>query len=71
MQMDQSAQQQLLKLMNFVSGAVQLMPIHLCQEMAPVILQFAQEIEDSAVKVRAYLAIEVLFASRRLDNLAV
>ena len=57
--------------MNFLSGAVQLMPITLCQELAPLILQFAQGIEDPTVKVRAYLTIEVLFASRRFENIGL
>jgi hypothetical protein len=42
------------------------MPISLCGELIPKILNFA-EIEDPHVKVNAYLTLEVLFASRRFD----
>ena len=65
--LDQQSQQQATKLLNFLSGALQLMPIGLCSEIAPKVLRFA-EIEDSSVKVQAYLTLEVLFASRRFED---
>ena len=43
------------------------MPIELCAQIIPSILSFA-EIEDSSVKVNAYLTLEVLFASRRFSE---
>ena len=43
------------------------MPIELCSELTPKILLFT-EIEDSTVKTQAYLAVEVLFASRRFQD---
>ena len=43
------------------------MPIELCAEITPKVLQFA-EIEDAQVKINAYLTIEVLFASRRFSH---
>jgi hypothetical protein len=53
-----------VKLLNFLSGALQLMPIELCAEIAPKVLSFCS-LEDAQVKVTTYLTIEVLFASRR------
>jgi len=66
-QLDINSQQQATKLLNFMSGALQLMPIELCGELSPKVLRFCQ-VEDSQVKVRAYLTIEVLYASRRFEN---
>jgi len=43
------------------------MPIELCAALTPHILIFS-EIEDSQVKLNAYLTLEVLFASRRFSN---
>ena len=43
------------------------MPVDLCAEITPKVLQLA-EMEDSTIKVRAYLTLEVLFASRRFDS---
>ena len=65
--MDQNVQHQAIKTLNFLSGALQLMPIELCAELAPKVLQFA-EVEDAQIKINAYLTIEVLFASRRFSN---
>lgn len=61
---DQSQQGVAVKLLNFLSGALQLMPIELCAEIAPKVLSFCS-LDDAQVKVTAYLTIEVLFASRR------
>lgn len=43
------------------------MPLEFCGQIAPMVLRFA-EIEDSTVKIQAYLTIEVLFASRRFGD---
>jgi hypothetical protein len=43
------------------------MPIELCAELSPKVLRFCQ-VEDSQVKVRAYLTMEVLYASRRFNE---
>ena len=64
---DPQSQKTAIKMLNFLSGALQLMPIELCAELTPKILQFS-EIEDPQVKINAYLTLEVLFASRRFSN---
>ena len=64
---DQASQQLANKVLNFLSGALQLMPIELCAEIAPKVLNFTS-LEDPQVKVTAYLTIEVLFASRRFQG---
>jgi len=43
------------------------MPLELCAELTPKILTFS-ELDDSSVKINAYLTLEVLFASRRFSN---
>jgi hypothetical protein len=43
------------------------MPLELCAELTPKILAFS-ELDDSSVKINAYLTLEVLFASRRFSN---
>jgi hypothetical protein len=43
------------------------MPLELCAELTPKILLFS-ELDDSSVKINAYLTLEVLFASRRFSN---
>lgn len=53
--------------MGFLSGVLQLLPIELCAELCPGILNFT-EIDDPQVKINAYLTLEVLFASRRFDS---
>jgi hypothetical protein len=65
--MDPLSQKQAIKMLNFLSGALQLMPIELCGELTPRILNFS-ELEDAQVKINAYLTLEVLFASRRFSN---
>jgi len=62
-----AGQQVAAKLLSFLSGALQLMPIELCAEIAPKVMQFA-DLEDAQIKVSAYLTIEVLFASRRFQG---
>lgn len=64
---DSVSQKSAIKLLNFLSGAVQIMPLDLCGELIPKILKFA-EIEDPLLKVNAYLTLEVLFASRRFNQ---
>lgn len=66
-QIDANSQSQAIKLLNFLSGALQIMPIELCAELTPLIHNIA-EIEDSNVKIHSYLTIEVLFASRRFES---
>lgn len=43
------------------------MPIELCAELTPKLLMFT-EVEDAQIKLNTYLAIEVLFASRRFQS---
>jgi hypothetical protein len=65
--MDSVSQKVAIKILNFLSGALQLMPLELCAELTPCILKFS-ELEDASVKINAYLTLEVLFASRRFSN---
>ena len=50
--------------LNFLAAALQLMPLSLCADIDAKILRLCT-IEDSSLKTRAYLTLEVLFASRR------
>ena len=68
--MDSMSQKSAMKILGFLSGALQLMPIELCAELTPKILSFS-ELDDSSVKINAYLTLEVLFASRRFSNFNV
>jgi len=63
---DQANQAQAVRLTNFLSAAVQMMPIELCGDLVPKLLSLA-EIEDSLIKTKAYLTVEVLFACRRFE----
>mmetsp|Transcript_24172 Transcript_24172/g.37159 ORF Transcript_24172/g.37159 Transcript_24172/m.37159 type:complete len:203 (+) Transcript_24172:626-1234(+) len=65
--LDASNQNQAGRLLNFLSGALQLMPIELCAQLTPKLVGLA-EINDAVVKTKAYLAIEVLFACRRFEG---
>lgn len=56
-----------VKILKFLSGAFQLMPIELCAELVPQVLNFSA-IEDPSIKLNAYLTLEVLFASRRFTT---
>ena len=56
-----------VKILKFLSGAFQLMPIELCAELVPQVLNFSA-IEDPTIKLNSYLALEVLFASRRFTT---
>ena len=56
-----------VKILKFLSGAFQLMPIELCAELVPQVLNFSA-IEDATIKLNAYLTLEVLFASRRFTT---
>ena len=53
--------------LNFLSAAFQLMPISLCADLDMKVLRLAS-VEDSQLKTRAYLTLEVLYASRRFHE---
>lgn len=60
-------QREALKVLSFLSGALQLVPLDLCAGLTPQILSFS-EIQDPKIKLNSYLALEVLFASRRFGS---
>ena len=43
------------------------MPLDLCSSITPLLLSFS-EIQDPKIKLNSYLALEVLFASRRFGT---
>lgn len=64
---DPNSQKLAIKVLGFLSGVLQLLPIELCAVLCPSILNFS-EIDDPQIKINAYLTLEVLFASRRFDK---
>lgn len=53
--------------LNFLAAALQLMPLSLCADIDSKILRLTS-VEDSTLKTRAYLTLEVLYASRRFNS---
>lgn len=66
-QLQQGAMSQAVKILKFLSGALQLLNVSLCERLVPLVLSFAS-IDDPQIKINAYLGIEVLFASRRFES---
>jgi hypothetical protein len=50
--------------LNFLSAAFQLMPLSLCADLDVKVLRLAS-VDEAQLKTRAYLTLEVLYASRR------
>lgn len=63
-QVEGQMQREALKVLSFMSGALQLVPLDLCASLTPLLIIFS-EIQDPKIKLNSYLALEVLFASRR------
>ena len=55
-------------LLHFLSAALQIMPSQLCCDTATTISRFIDASTDENVKTTAYLTLEVLYASRRLNE---
>ena len=53
--------------LNFLAAALQLMPLSLCADIDTKILRLTS-IDDSNLKTRTYLTLEVLYASRRFHS---
>lgn len=53
--------------LNFLSAALQLLPLSYCCDISIAILRLANY-EDTYIKTSSYLTLEMLFASRRFDN---
>jgi len=53
--------------LNFLAAALQLMPLSLCADIDLKVLRLTS-IDDSTLKTRAYLILEVLYASRRFHS---
>jgi hypothetical protein len=66
-QLQQGAMNQAVKILKFLSGALQLLDVSLCERLVPLVMSFAS-IDDAQIKINAYLGIEVLFASRRFGS---
>lgn len=59
-------QQKQIATLNFLSAAVQVVPVQLCCDLANAITKLIDRSVDNKVKKTAYLTLEVLYASRRL-----
>jgi hypothetical protein len=57
-----------MALLNYLSGALQIMPNNLCCDSANAISRLIDASADEKVKTTAYLTLEVLYASRRLTE---
>ena len=66
-QIEGQMQKEALKVLSFLSGALQLVPLDLCASLTPLLISFS-EIQDPKIKLNSYLALEVLFASRRFGS---
>ena len=55
-------------LLHFLSAALQIMPAQLCCDTATTISRLIDSSVDENVKTTAYLTLEVLYASRRLNE---
>ena len=44
------------------------MPVSLCADLDMKVLRLAASVEDPQIKTRAYLTLEVLYASRRFTS---
>lgn len=61
-------QQKQIATLNFLSAAVQVVPVQLCCDLASAITKLIDRSVDNKVKKTAYLTLEVLYASRRLTS---
>jgi hypothetical protein len=61
-------QQKQIATLNFLSAAVQVVPVQLCCDLASAITKLIDRSVDNKVKKTAYLTLEVLYASRRLTQ---
>jgi hypothetical protein len=61
-------QQRQIATLNFLSAAVQVVPVQLCCDLATAITKLIDRSVDNKVKKTAYLTLEVLYASRRLTQ---
>ena len=57
-----------LALLNFLAGALQVMPEESCCDTASKIQRLVDCCVNQQVKTQAYLTLEVLYASRRLSS---
>jgi hypothetical protein len=57
-----------IKLLNFLAAALQVMPEETCCNIATKLLVLISGSTDDKVKTQAYLTLEVLYASRRLNS---
>jgi len=61
-------QQKQMAMLNFLSAAVQVVPVSLCCDLATAISRLIDRSVDDKVRKTAYLTLEVLYASRRLTG---
>ena len=62
------AQQRQIATLNFLSAALQVVPVQLCCDLASSITKLIDRSSDEKVRKTAYLTLEVLYASRRLTS---